>query len=189
MVRVGVVFIWSVFMFLCGNCVFAQNFPYAVPQAPEFDERGRTFQNAPDNSPREISPPPMVPQTRQSNAPKDKMDFRNVRPYTQQEQPQYEPEMNQVPNYSQPMQQAPQQKRTRKPQEQYQNPATQQQMQSAGRPDCTQYPMLIARSQSEAEMQMTAKKYLSCLLENGWQMDQAKQHVIATIESTFKLTR
>jgi len=57
------------------------------------------------------------------------------------------------------------------------------------RPDCSQFPMMIARARSEPEMQMTARQYLTCLLKIGWNMEQARAQVISTIESTYRLAR
>jgi len=49
--------------------------------------------------------------------------------------------------------------------------------------------MMIANAASEGEMRAAAKEFLTCLLYSGWQVEQAKQHVISTIESTRALRR
>ena len=58
-----------------------------------------------------------------------------------------------------------------------------------GRPDCSSYPMMIAQARSETEMRAVAQMYLTCLLKSGWNMEQARSHVITTIESTYRLAR
>jgi hypothetical protein len=179
MIRTGVVY-WMVgFVVLCavasGN---AQTFPYSAPQAPEFDQNGNPM---PPGRGEIVQPDPQAgPQPQQNIAPRDQPDYRAVRPYAPQEQP--------APNAN------PRRSKRQANQGQYMPPnraapasaAPPPQPQAGVRPDCSQFPMLIARSQSEAEMQMTAKRYLACLIQNGWQPDQAKQQVIATIESTFR---
>jgi hypothetical protein len=38
-------------------------------------------------------------------------------------------------------------------------------------------------------MREVSKQYLTCLLMNGWNIEQARNQVIATIESTYRLAR
>ncbi len=55
--------------------------------------------------------------------------------------------------------------------------------------DCSQYPRLIASARSEAEMQITARYYLTCLLKQGWLMENARTQVIQTIEAALRGNR
>ncbi len=48
---------------------------------------------------------------------------------------------------------------------------------------------MIAQARSQAEMQMTARQFLTCLMQSGWNPDQAKQHVISVIESSSRTSR
>ncbi len=170
---VGLVVLWA------ASPAHTQVFPYSAPQAPEFDQNGNP---TPSGRVEKAQPEPEpAPQVQPNGGAKDQVDYRSVRPYAPQEPP--------GPGYS------PRRSKKASNQGQYMPPnrvtpssaAPSPQPQPGPRPDCSQFPMLIARSQSEAEMQITAKRYLACLLQNGWQMDQAKQQVIATIESTYRL--
>jgi len=42
--------------------------------------------------------------------------------------------------------------------------------------------MLIAQARSEEEMRYQARMYLTCLMHSGLSADQARKHVISTIE-------
>jgi hypothetical protein len=180
----------------------AQDFPYSVPQAPEFDNNGSGSANLSGQQDRP-SKRPYYPQREE-----EKVDYRSVRPYAPQDG-QYQPPA-QAPRQElaspahrnvapAPNNQAPSRDYGRAPvvnPEAYEprpvrTPATARpaQPQPNERPDCTMYPMIIAQSRSEQEMQMAAKRYLGCLMENGWAMEQARMHVISTIENTYKLTR
>jgi len=172
-------------------CLLAQDFPYSVPQAPEFDRQGNHVESAPTD--------PYVPRKRSkrhSEYPRNQADLRAVRPY--------------VPNGSEPMA-APPQPRHEAPQTGYaarpaqthpnhvqptspppsvtSAPARQVPAAAQGRPDCSRYPMMIAQARSEPEMRALAQMYLTCLLKSGWNMEQARNHVIMTIESTYRLAR
>ncbi len=160
----------------CGEA-FCQSFPYSVPQAPEFDSYGNSR-----GLDRQEGPPPAKHPPRRSSGPvsEKKHNYREVRPYAPQpaEAPLPPPPRPAVPGRYAP---------TPPP-----NTASGPPMgppQAQERPDCSQYPMLIANAQSQQEMQMTARLYLTCLMKNGWGQDQAKQHVIATIESTQRAGR
>jgi hypothetical protein len=50
-------------------------------------------------------------------------------------------------------------------------------------PDCSNYPMMLARARNKPEMQSIARHFLTCLLQSGWTMDSARKHVISTIET------
>jgi hypothetical protein len=43
--------------------------------------------------------------------------------------------------------------------------------------------MMIATAQSREAMQWHARQYLTCLLNRGWRMEQARQEVIRVIET------
>jgi hypothetical protein len=151
---------------------FAQDFPYAAPQAPEFDDAGIA---APERRP-EVAPSDN--RGRKTPAP---VDYRAVRPYA--------PEVQQAPNVPGNSIQAVAPAPTQRPNHRQQPMPVPQPQAQNGRPDCSEYPMRIARAQSEPEMKQIAQYYLGCLLQNGWQKEQAQQQVITTIESTYRLTR
>lgn len=181
-------------LFICGilvlisqvlaSTVSAQGFPYngpTAPVAPEFDERGNPVQ------PGYESP---GPPKRRSNAAGSRgtgeapADYRAVRPYVQRpssqgrivapanpQPPQYQP----PPGGPTPVAATPSQ-----PMGPNQPGSTFRE-----RPDCSAYPMMIAQARSQGEMQGLAKEYLTCLIGNGWDMEQAKKQVITTIETTY----
>jgi hypothetical protein len=158
--------------------VLSQDFPYAVPQAPEFDDRGNATES------RDMEPP--APRSRskrhssiQGSDPN--MDYRTVRPYSPPPGPQQisvpaAPSVGPIPY--RPSAQVPS---GRSPE-----PATvaPQPPQAQMMPDCTHFPQIIAQAPSEPEMRIAAQEYLTCLMHSGWNMEQARKHVIATIETT-----
>jgi hypothetical protein len=165
------------------GAVHSQDFPYVVPQAPEFDGRGNQVDAQPGypESPRKRSK--HRPDSYSTN---DQADFRSVRPYNPQESsvpaaavrpsmPAHVP----PPRYESPPAQGPPVASI--PQ---QPPAAAQQ-----RPDCSRYPIMIAQARSDQEMQIAARMFLTCLLQTGWNMDQAKAQVIRTIETTYRVAR
>ncbi len=165
---------------------WGQDFPYAVPQAPEFDDHGK--ETPADRTPAQSQKPTY-------HAPAPSAPRSQPAPQSSGAMPPSAPQYRQTQPY-QPQEPAPQPTRRSKKrsqqQREYAGPppgAPQQQPQQNVRPDCSQYPMAIARAQSEPQMQDIARSYLTCLLQNGWQMDQARQQVITTIESTYRLTR
>jgi hypothetical protein len=183
---------------------FSQDFPYLVPQAPEFSSSGRmvksgnsTFRPKPESHPAEpavrqesenASPEPAPASTGVSvsrRAPKaptfGRYSSRRVSRKRSQPKTQYPPQP-QVKLRSRP----------RGPTAQRpsvvasaQKPAP---AQIQRRPDCSQYPMVIANARSQAEMRMAARRYLTCLIQNGWSQAAARKHVISVIE-TSRLTR
>lgn len=179
-----------------------QDFPYVAPSAPEFDGRGNLVReaakpaqslsaNAPSRTPSQAPvriDAPYTPYTLNGNAPSQKA---SAKPVAAPQAPAYggsqaasprpprQASVPHTPEYQQAM---------RSPSPAVSN-APQLQPQPMQRQDCSQFPMLIANCRSEAEMQMTARRYLTCLIQNGWNMDQARQHVISTIESTYRLAR
>ncbi len=167
---------------LCGPVLlqlsFAQNFPYQVPKAPEFDSRGNLVGPSPSgaNPSRNGSLPQAarapsgdqpgrsaVPaRTRRASAPAGMAV--GVPPGPIMATPSGGPAPMAAPNAH---------SSARPP----------------GMPDCSPYPMMIARARSDQEMQAIAKEFLTCLLVNGWDQKRAQQHVITTIESTYSMGR
>ncbi|MGO9122394.1 MAG: hypothetical protein ACLQPD_32870 [Desulfomonilaceae bacterium] len=201
MVKFSLVFFWIALFFiglLSELNLLAQDFPYSVPQAPEFDDRGKHIEPEPADTyaPRKRSKR-RSDYTEQDN----QTDLRTVRPYAPNgpksavAPPKPRPDgpsagyaarpARNEPGYdfqsSPPTAYAPPPAASRPPQQPI--AATQ------GRPDCSSYPMMIAQASSEAEMRATAQMYLACLLKNGWNMDQARNHVIMTIETTYGAAR
>jgi len=174
-----------------------QDFPYSVPQAPEFDGRGN-YIRTPEQGEAPSSPKRVHRQSASTEANENGESYRIERPYVPEEfvpeapaptprtVARTQPIPPRAPAIPPPMQEyGPPPPQTPPPMSSV--PQQGPQMQTG--PDCSQFPMLIARSQSDAEMQLTARRYLTCLLQNGWNMEQAKQHVIRTIESTYAARR
>jgi hypothetical protein len=162
--RYGIVAAVVGFLFLAAGIVcpsaFSQDFPYAVPQAPEFDTRGKYVK-------------PRVKKKRSHHkAPRAGTGNSAVRRKPQPIVRQRGPVQARAPR-------------------RVAGPATIANMPSGAqtsaqpRPNCTQYPTIIARSKTQAEMQMNARLYLTCLLKNGWNMQAAKNQVISTIKGVF----
>jgi hypothetical protein len=182
MMRIGIIVILAGILFLAGafvsQSVVAQDFPYSVPQAPEFDNRGNYVEGdsseEPDVGHRRRSRP--YPQVNENE-----LRYGDVKPYAPQDAPPA-PSRRRAPRaqgYVPPSSGPPAMAST--------PPPPPPQMQE--RPDCSPYPMMIARARSEPDMQMIARQYLTCLLKSGWTMDRARQQVINTIESTYRLAR
>jgi len=184
------------------SAAVAQDFPYSVPQAPEFDDRGNTTA-APSYATQDGSE--LKRQLRRQE--EDKTDYRTVRPYMPQDGEEQPVGRRQRQEIAAPNQRlvAPKTENYRPPQD---NPsvqvnpeaynqtpvrtpavARQAPAKAEERLDCTMFPMIIAQSRSDPEMQNAARHYLTCLLKSGWNMEQARAQVISTIESTYKLTR
>jgi hypothetical protein len=183
MMRLGIIVILAGTLFLAGafvtQSVVAQDFPYSVPQAPEFDNRGNYVEagstDEPDAGQRQRSR--AYPQVNENE-----LRYGEVKSYDRQDAPPARSRRRapRAQNYNPPPPGPP-------AMASIQPPPPPPQMQE--RPDCSQYPMMIARAQSEPHMQTIARQYLTCLLKNGWTMDRARQQVIATIESTYRLAR
>jgi hypothetical protein len=182
MIRLGMIVLLTGILFLAGafvsQSVVAQDFPYSVPQAPEFDHRGNYVEpgsiDETDGGHRRRS-------RAYSRSNGNELRYGEAKPYAADAPPVrsrrhaprvrgYVPPPPGPPTVASNLPSAP--------------PPQMQQ-----RPDCSQYPMMIARAQNEPAMQMIARQYLTCLLKSGWTMDQARQHVINTIESTYRLAR
>jgi hypothetical protein len=215
MVRVGIVLFALGLALGVAQCCVAQDFPYSVPQAPEFEYRGNpAAASSGTNADRRPTKRSHHSRPQMEDEP---IDYRSVRPYAPQDgqppQPvrRSRPDLaSPAPRYATPAPEGygpPQDIRSvpvtpegygpapiRAPASAM--PAPAQRPPAAGmpapvqqeeRPDCSVYPMIIARSRSDPEMQMAARQYLSCLLKTGWNMDQARMQVISTIESTYRL--
>jgi hypothetical protein len=178
----------------------AQDFPYMVPQAPEFDDRGTPVQSSDGESsaPRSHLRRGNYPQAGEVRSePENRVDYRSVRQYTPRTGPRSaamppitgQSELSSPPqaHYPTPASTRPQQRQTAR------NQPPQQPGASPGGPpgqlDCSQFPQVIAQAASEGEMQLAAREYLTCLLRTGWNQDMARKHVIATIETAYKLAR
>jgi len=146
------------------NPTFAQGFPYEAPKAPEFDSQGHAVESSPQE------PDTTRPTRTKRNA------HRQYAQPGQAPQPQpvpYQPPQPQVEPYQPPQPATPAVASTPPPSA----PAQQQAM-----PDCSEFPSLIARAQNQQEMQWYSRQFLTCLLNRGWRMEQAKEQVIRTIE-------
>jgi len=182
------------------DAVHSQDFPYVVPQAPEFDGEGSQVDSQPGY--------PDVPRKRSkrradSYSSNGQTDVRSIRPYVPQEtqvpaavvRSPNEPMSTPGQGYGTPSARSP----MSTPGQGYGSPPTQtppvasvpsqSPAQSQQRPDCSRYPMMIAQARSEQEMQNAARMYLTCLLQSGWSMEQARQHVITTVETTYRAGR
>lgn len=168
--------------------LLAQDFPYSVPQAPEFDRGGNYVEYAPADN---YAPRKRSRHHSRHTEPGNETDLRSVRPYAPSgpqpmvAPPQPRPAVPLAGHAARPAPEpSPHQMQTPPPPPAQQPPAAIQ-----GRPDCSRYPMMIAQARSESEMRATAQMYLTCLLKSGWTMEQARSHVITTIESTYRLAR
>lgn len=185
--------------------LYAQEFPYQAPDAPEFDSRGNYLgaAAAERNSSRgkERDRPPVSRESSVAGTYPQQQSERAQQDYLMAPGPLEAPKApvqygtpenpsrsfgNFVPG------QQPAYKPTSKPPPQV--AATSRVIppsaQSANvRQDCSQFPLLIAAARSESEMQFTARRYLTCLIENGMNMDEARQFVINAIESSFRVSR
>ena len=167
---------------------YAQVFPYMAPQAPEFDNQGRSMERKPDRN--------HYPENHSSviTPPKPSWEPRNhlTTPTRPQEGPRVDPTRRvspQAPEFGSRPNRAP-----------YGPPPPGQAAPAATAPgpppsaaqprlDCSRYPMLIAQARSEEEMRSQAVQYLTCLVNNGWDQNMARNHVITVIESAYRSTR
>lgn len=181
MVRVALLYLSIGLVFLSCHGTWktacAQDFPYTVPKAPEFDRRGNYLGPGAD-------PPPSRERSshdgNQERSSRGRDYYTAVRPYAPQA-----PAPKQGDAY------ASQRRRTPPPQRMPASASSPAQMQPQMQqpPDCTGFPLAITRARSQGEMQMLARQYLTCLMKTGWPQEQARQQVIKTIESTYALTR
>lgn len=171
------------------DCSRAQDFPYLAPTAPEFDS-ATSASRGPSKNPNSqgIGPriSPVTPQTMKDfgfGPPTDDTQEQVVS--TPPVRPQNNHSTNGYPRSQTP---APSNFRRDTP------PAVGQShpvgpVQQRPRVDCSQYPALIANARSEAEMQMTARYYLTCLLQGGVPVENARAQVIQTIEAALRVGR
>ncbi|MGC8658922.1 MAG: hypothetical protein ACP5U1_07585 [Desulfomonilaceae bacterium] len=172
------------------NSVEPQDFPYLAPSAPEFDNAGSPVKGPSKSGTQNGIGPKIDPVT------PDALKTFGFGPPVQA--PEQQTAVNPPARPNRGAQQPgngtngpympPQPTVRREPE--MRHPARQnapvQQPQTV---DCSQYPMLLANARSEAEMQMTARYYLTCLLKQGWLMENAKAQVIQTIESVTRRNR
>ncbi|MBM3299241.1 MAG: hypothetical protein FJY85_04740 [Deltaproteobacteria bacterium] len=155
----GVVAGLLILLCVANDQVLAQRFPYEAPRAPEFDRNGNHIpsqrqESAPTMGP--IAPSrvaPMAPEFRQ----REPVSSYRVAPSQETATMASSPPPEPVPVPQQPQPQEP--------------------------PDCSQFPMMISTAQTREAMQWNAKLYLTCLLQRGWRMEQARQEVIRVIET------
>jgi len=181
-----------------GIDLYAQQFPYSVPQAPEFNPSGESVAPTPARRPAQTRPHPSVSENYEQQpsvplvspgfptAPRSPRGPRGPQaeaptPYVQPERPLNSGAPQRPGPMPQPVGPASGMPGASSPP---QGPT-----QGQPQPDCSGYPMMIANATSEGEMRAAAKEFLTCLLYSGWQIEQAKQHVISTIESTRALRR
>jgi hypothetical protein len=154
-----------------------QIFTIEAPEAPEFDSEGNLVQ---DGNQGNVPAPAAVDTTRAPKAPEIRQPSTRSRPQRRG---------------SRTPARAPRQAR----QQPARAPARTDQSQGmrpvggppgptaspaqAQRPDCSRYPMLIIRARSQQEMQHTARLFLTCLLESGWPMKKAKEHVVRSVKN------
>ncbi|MDQ1238383.1 MAG: hypothetical protein QG577_568 [Thermodesulfobacteriota bacterium] len=179
--------------------ISAQDFPYLAPEAPEFDGRGTMVRNPVRGE--------QSPKQRNQGSPQPPSALR-VEPPTIPNAPYSGGQLQghpvaapRVPIFEGPSEASQRSTRQTSPPQVYDQqgsvnrkpstapPATKPQPQTKERQDCSQFPILIANSRSEAEMQFTARRFLTCLMDNGWNADQARQQVINIIESAYRPPR
>ncbi len=180
---------------------FSQEFPYLAPAAPEFDSGGNVVKGSPVQRPsnsnfsyagpsEKPSRYPSFHQPPKTSVPSDTPRVR-TEPREAPRAPTYGPRTRPatpVAAYRGPSQAAV--PGPTPPVASYQAPMQGQipaQMQQ--RTDCTEYVQRIAGARSQEEMQMAAKYYLGCLMQNGWDENTAKRQVISVIETAFTYTR
>lgn len=174
--------------------VCAQVFPYAAPRAPEFDANGDPIVQQSGNDPAPQSAPttqrapaqespvtpavapttsgvPMAPEVIPRRPPSRKKRARRRRAESQPVASRRPP----APPQEYPQPYGPPPAATANP--------GQAPVQGNAVPDCSNYPMMLARAGNKREMQSIARHFLTCLLKSGWTMESARKHVISTIET------
>lgn len=188
--RVIILIIAALSGFSAVDRVESQDFPYLAPVAPEFDSSGVAQNRGPSKAPSSVGAgpklSPITPEVmknfgfgpRLNNAAEQVVSNQPSSNYTQPPvdgaEPTQTPPRSTVRRDPSP---------TGGPRQQ--NGPTQQ----PARVDCSQYPAIIANAKSEAEMQVTARYYLTCLMQDGWPMENARAQVIQTIEAAFRANR
>lgn len=173
-----------------GDYGFGQDFPYIVPEAPEFDSAGSiekpSLSNGPGDQKKPFRPSPGIF--------KPQFEAGSVSPSQAPEAPvandgySSSPRSGPVRVPSAEVQQVPP---SMAPPQKPVASAPPSGVTTGMRPrtDCSEFPMMIARSRSDTEMQMTARHYLTCLMQGGWTMEQARDQVIRTIETAYRTNR
>ncbi len=181
----------------------AQDFPYMVPQAPEFDDRGTALQSSEGDTsaPRPRSTRSSYPNAGEVRSDREsRVDYRSVRPYAPKTGPRSagiapmngRAELSSPPqaHYPTPASTRPHLRQTARHQPQRpEQPSALPPGVQPGQLDCSRFPQVIAQAPNDAEMQLAAREYLTCLLRTGWNMEMARKHVIATIQTAYKLVR
>jgi len=179
----------------------AQDFPYIAPEAPEFDSRGNPMERTsqkPFSTGRQLERHPTATGNfmRSETLPLQLDRFHEesstaTGSLSSPQAPIYSraPESPSKPSGPMSFPESPGNNaaRVRPPAATSPSPGTSFQPQE--RSDCSEYPILLAGARSENEMQFNARRYLTCLMQNGWSMDQARQQVINTIESAARVAR
>ncbi len=172
------------------DCVEPQDFPYLAPVAPEFEGGVPQLRGPSKSQPQSGSGPKIAPVTAET------MKNFGFGPPTETDQDQVVSNPPSPSNYPTPptnwsdRNHAPSRSNVRREPPPVAGPTRQNgPIQQPQRVDCSQYPGLIANARSEAEMQITARYYLTCLLQQGWIMENARTQVIQTIEAAVRSNR
>ena len=179
-----------VFVYLISSGpLFGQEFPYLAPQAPEFDARGNLIPSAPTESRGPNYSRQSEETISSNNQPPDGNYFKPGKaPFAAPSAPGLDNFQNQqstggrTSTASAPAVQRNPVRQDRAPSSGF--PTSVEQRPTGGQTvsDCSLFPAMIAQARSQAEMQMTARQFLTCLMQSGWNPDQAKQHVISVIK-------
>ncbi|MCA1959220.1 MAG: hypothetical protein LDL33_00380 [Desulfomonile sp.] len=188
------------------SSALCQDFPYLVPDAPEFDSRGNLIRSATPsetqrprmetsrrtetrNTAPTFANPPKTPQpgenqryrSERSESPRASYYGRAAReavPAAVAPAPRYAPPPSAQPNPNQPP---------------YQQGAVGAygtgQPPSQQRQDCSEYLQRITYARSEAEMQAAARYYLGCLMQNGLDQQTATRHVSSLVDTWYSANR
>lgn len=188
------------------SSVLGQDFPYLVPEAPEFDARGNLMRSAP--TPRMQEPGSQTGLLGQSpssapsfaNPPKTQLPDENQRYRSERrEAPRTSYQdarshgatpaaVSPVPRPGQPRAYEPNPNQMPNQQNALGAPGPGQAV-NPPRPDCSEYPARLAHARTEAEMQAVARYYLGCLMQNGWNQATATTHVSTLIDTWYRYSR
>jgi|GEM_PF-1167205 len=188
------------------SSALCQDFPYLVPEAPEFDSAGNLMRSAtPSKAQR-----PRVETGARTEAPYTAPTFANP-PKTQVsgEDQRFRSERREAPRTSYyngatreavPAAVAPAPRQAPAPRSQpnpNQVPHPQNAVGGYGpgqppaqqRPDCSEYIQRMTYARSEAEMQTAARYYLGCLMQTGLDQQSATRHVSSMVDSWYSANR
>jgi len=188
------------------SSALCQDFPYLVPEAPEFDSRGNVIRSAPASR----SQQPRAETSARTEAPNSVPTFANP-PKTQTtgEEQRYRSERREAPRTSyyngatreaMPAAVAPAPRQAPAPRSQpnpNQAPHPQNAVGGYGpgqppaqqRPDCSEYIQRITYARNEVEMQTAARYYLGCLMQTGLDQQSATRHVSSMVDSWYSANR